>query len=405
MAFGIILRVSHTGKSGGSVLIDDILDGSERYPNLFSRAGANYVPLGGFVDLAYGGLVAASYERGQIRKFIDEGYLTASFLFGPDFISALPGVGLHAPTHVDGGIDEIDGDLIDITFNPTNYVPDDSIVEANDVDDLAAHLKGIDDAIGSGGGGGSTKLSRFQFNQNISIPENSILFLKNGETVTSASPLVFGGDGTLEGLTISVDTADLSGDYNFHVLINGSIVETTILGAGSTTTVDISYSSAFSSGDQLSIYAERRTGAAAKSIFDEISVIIFFSLDLPTGLSRLQFNRNISVPENSGLYLKNGDTSTSAAPLIFKGSGTLRGATISVDTLDTVRSYDIDFIINSIVRETLVLPASSLTSVNNSFSYSFNSGDSLEVFISRSSGALLKSDFDQMSVVLFFDET
>ena len=50
----------------------------------------------------------------------------------------------HAIRHVDGGVDEIDGDLVDITFTPTTYTPDDSAPEANDLDDLAAHLNGID---------------------------------------------------------------------------------------------------------------------------------------------------------------------------------------------------------------------------------------------------------------------
>ncbi|MHA1950102.1 MAG: hypothetical protein ACW99G_01170 [Candidatus Thorarchaeota archaeon] len=50
----------------------------------------------------------------------------------------------HANRHVDGGVDEIDGDLIDITFTPSTYTPDDSPAEANDLDDLAAHLAGID---------------------------------------------------------------------------------------------------------------------------------------------------------------------------------------------------------------------------------------------------------------------
>jgi len=37
-----------------------------------------------------------------------------------------------------------DGDKLDVTFNPANYIPDATISEADDVDDLAAHLKGID---------------------------------------------------------------------------------------------------------------------------------------------------------------------------------------------------------------------------------------------------------------------
>jgi len=47
-----------------------------------------------------------------------------------------------------------DGDVLDVTFTPTNYTPDATPAEAADVDDLAAHLQGIDTALGAAGGGG-----------------------------------------------------------------------------------------------------------------------------------------------------------------------------------------------------------------------------------------------------------
>lgn len=53
----------------------------------------------------------------------------------------------HDATHARGGTDEIDGDHLDIDFTPTNYSPDTTPAEAANVDDLAAHLKGIDNAI------------------------------------------------------------------------------------------------------------------------------------------------------------------------------------------------------------------------------------------------------------------
>jgi hypothetical protein len=65
---------------------------------------------------------------------------------GWDSIQSTPAP--HASTHIDGGSDVIDGDKIEITFVPTNYAPDDSIAEADATDQLAAHLKGIDDVMG-----------------------------------------------------------------------------------------------------------------------------------------------------------------------------------------------------------------------------------------------------------------
>ena len=41
----------------------------------------------------------------------------------------------------------IDGDHLDIDWDPSNYTPDATPAEAADVDDLTAHLKGIDDEI------------------------------------------------------------------------------------------------------------------------------------------------------------------------------------------------------------------------------------------------------------------
>jgi hypothetical protein len=53
----------------------------------------------------------------------------------------------HHARHERAGADEIDGDHLDIDFTPANYTPDTTPSEADHVDDLAAHLKGIDLAL------------------------------------------------------------------------------------------------------------------------------------------------------------------------------------------------------------------------------------------------------------------
>lgn len=53
----------------------------------------------------------------------------------------------HDATHIKDGSDEIDGDKLDIDFDAGNYTPDTSIAEATSADHLAAHLKGIDNAL------------------------------------------------------------------------------------------------------------------------------------------------------------------------------------------------------------------------------------------------------------------
>jgi len=55
----------------------------------------------------------------------------------------------HAPTHVHNGTDEIDGDILDITYIPTNYTRDTTPPEVTSVEELTAHLAGLDNALGN----------------------------------------------------------------------------------------------------------------------------------------------------------------------------------------------------------------------------------------------------------------
>lgn len=58
-------------------------------------------------------------------------------------ISSLPAAA-HASTHIDGGSDVVDGDKVEITWVPSEYIRDSSPSEADSLDDLTAHLAGID---------------------------------------------------------------------------------------------------------------------------------------------------------------------------------------------------------------------------------------------------------------------
>lgn len=55
----------------------------------------------------------------------------------------------HDARHERAGADEIDGDHLDIDFTPSNYTPSTAPAEAAHVDDLAAHLAGIDNVLGA----------------------------------------------------------------------------------------------------------------------------------------------------------------------------------------------------------------------------------------------------------------
>jgi hypothetical protein len=61
-------------------------------------------------------------------------------------IGDLP-VAAHASTHITSGSDEVDGDKLDIDWNPSNYTPATTPSEADNVDNLTAHLYGVDQAL------------------------------------------------------------------------------------------------------------------------------------------------------------------------------------------------------------------------------------------------------------------
>lgn len=66
--------------------------------------------------------------------------------------AAVGGGGSHASDHLTGGSDEIDGDKLDIDYTPTNYTPATTPSEADNADNLTAHLYGIDQALASSSG-------------------------------------------------------------------------------------------------------------------------------------------------------------------------------------------------------------------------------------------------------------
>ena len=53
-------------------------------------------------------------------------------------------------------VSDLDGDHLSVDFTPANYTPDIAPAEADDLDDLAAHLKGIDVALANAGSGSAT---------------------------------------------------------------------------------------------------------------------------------------------------------------------------------------------------------------------------------------------------------
>ena len=80
MATGITITLTHTGLSQSSIMLDDLkasYDGSSA-----GRREGYYVPVGGTLELSFGGLVPISFEIGDIFRFIQLGHLTAVFNYG-----------------------------------------------------------------------------------------------------------------------------------------------------------------------------------------------------------------------------------------------------------------------------------------------------------------------------------
>jgi hypothetical protein len=78
---GICLRVTHTEVHSDSVPLYDIDDGVDAL-GVFRKAGPIYVPFGQTVELVYTSSVAKSFEIGALRTFIEQGLLTAEFVYG-----------------------------------------------------------------------------------------------------------------------------------------------------------------------------------------------------------------------------------------------------------------------------------------------------------------------------------
>lgn len=106
---------------------------------------------GDVLDITY---VPSNYTRSTVPDEVTSVLELTAHLAGIDTaISAGASLGSHAPTHISGAGDEIDGDQLDITYTPINYTPDTTPPEVTTTQQLTAHLAGIDTAIlGLGGG-------------------------------------------------------------------------------------------------------------------------------------------------------------------------------------------------------------------------------------------------------------
>jgi hypothetical protein len=89
-AQGFCLQVTYTGPGTGAFYVDDIHDAfdTRNMRQNDRKPGPLYLNVGVPADLIFTSDVAKSYESGKIRRLIDDGRATASFLFGSGVGSA-----------------------------------------------------------------------------------------------------------------------------------------------------------------------------------------------------------------------------------------------------------------------------------------------------------------------------
>jgi hypothetical protein len=153
-------RMGTTQYRGGSVLIQENGENITYQPQALNfvdndTVSDNYgtaiiqISIPGFIglpeyfsDLTYStidGYLYAKHADGYLELFyIDDYGLTTQITKDGDLVLT------HFHSHPSGKSDEIDGDKLDIDWNPSTYTPDTSPSEADSVDNLTAHLTGID---------------------------------------------------------------------------------------------------------------------------------------------------------------------------------------------------------------------------------------------------------------------
>lgn len=122
----------------------------------------------------------------------------------------------HQALHLSGADDEIDGDQLDIDWNPTNYTPTAAPAEVSSVDHLTAHLAGID--------------SELQFDSTVQTADATVTVIHTVSTVTDNSTWI---EATIQGID---GTANEVAFYKFSAFFFNNAG--TVTQKGTTTTLD-----------------------------------------------------------------------------------------------------------------------------------------------------------------------
>ena len=119
MPQGIFITVTHTGSTSSAIFLADIYPTTDGH-TAFNRAGPVYVPVSGSITLAYSDTVALSFESGNIRKFVDAGYLTATLSLAGTGLQFPPATGDASGTYPNLTVTGIQGFPIQNGVGPAN---------------------------------------------------------------------------------------------------------------------------------------------------------------------------------------------------------------------------------------------------------------------------------------------
>lgn len=164
----------------------------------------------------------------------------------------------HASRHLTGGADEIDGDKLDIDFNPSNYTPSTTPAEADNADNLTAHLYGIDQVLANVSANSIflTGVMRTQIN-NSTVDRYMATGNVDATSNTYRIPLPAG---TLKNLRIYANSVTVGGTdtVNIYAQKNGTNTSITVQinngDSGATNKSDTSNTASFSANDEFNMF-------------------------------------------------------------------------------------------------------------------------------------------------------
>lgn len=102
--------------------------------------------LSNFIDIVTGDITQVNAGDGLVGGG-SSGIVTLDVVGGPGLTVNANNIQVNPADLIHDGTAEIDGDIIDITYVPTNYTRDTSPAQVTSVEELTAHLAGIDNAL------------------------------------------------------------------------------------------------------------------------------------------------------------------------------------------------------------------------------------------------------------------